>query len=171
MIGLGSDKNCIKDLKSVYVNFYWRELVKIWISSFLRKKFKPPFHRVFNIRPHEQTERCCGRMRNWKYYKSVKELENDSKSLLPLHCFEMIPNEHYRVSQKSFLQKSKWSGVEGSFKSEWMLTAASFYSLVKRAQADHFDFYYKLALGHPVLFDSVALSVVSSILCMLCSFS
>ena len=52
-----------------------------------------------------------------------------------------------------------------------MLTAASFYSLVIRAQADHFDFYYKLTFGHPVLFDSVTLSVVSSILCMLCSFS
>ena len=33
------DKNCIKDLKSVHVNFYWRELVKIWNSSFLRKRF------------------------------------------------------------------------------------------------------------------------------------
>ena len=31
-------KNCIKDLKIVLVNFYWRELW-IRISSFLRKKF------------------------------------------------------------------------------------------------------------------------------------
>ena len=103
------DKNCIKDLKSVYVNFYWRELVKIWISSFLRKKFKPPFHRFFNIRPHEQTDRCCGRMQNWKYYKSVKELENEFNTDA---LFWNDPQWTLQGVPKKFLTeiKVKWSG-------------------------------------------------------------